>query len=185
MRWGRCSADACFPVDVRPIVKMRWVAGVLRRGSNSIGYEVDYAARRLTLQWRSADEVFRYAVDLSPTHPHLGGVRWWVQCPRCARRCAVLQILGAGALGCRVCLQLAYESTRETRYALACRRARAARSRVGASLDLTAPMVKPRRMHWRTFLRLAAREDAALVDVLRCLQRSAAQADRFLSSTAI
>lgn len=172
---SRRSADTCFPIDVRPLVKMRWASGSLRRGSSSVSYWLDYIAQRLTLRWSSGGHAFAHAVDLSSTRPHLGGVRWWARCPRCERRCGVLNILGAGILGCRVCLHLAYESTRETPLALACRRARAARSRVGASADVFAPMAKPPRMHWRTFFRHAEKEHAAITYVFRCLDRLAAE----------
>ena len=166
----RCSADTCFPIDVRPIVKRRWASGSYRAGLSSLDYRLDLRAQRLTLHWSSTGQVFSYAVALSQTHPHLGGVRWWAHCPRCERRCGLLHVAGPGLLGCRVCLRLVYESSRETDVDLARRRARAARSRVGASMDLFAPFAKPPRMRWRTFLRHAVKERAAVIEMLRCLE---------------
>lgn len=170
----RCSADTCFPIDVRRIAKKRWVSASYRHGSSSVDYRLELIALRLTLDWSSSGHVFNYAVDLTVTHPHLGGARWWAHCPRCSRRCAMLHILGAGTLGCRVCLGLAYRSTRETALDLARRRARAARSRVGASADVFAPITKPPRMRWRTFLRHVVKERAAIADMFRCMERFAA-----------
>jgi hypothetical protein len=179
----RPSIDTCFAVDVRPLLKlMRTASGSYRHGASSLDYSLDVVARRLTLVWSSGGQTFAYEVDLTATHPHLGGARCWARCPRCARRCAVLHVLGAGTLGCRVCLGLQYESTRETALDLARRRARAARSRVGASMDLFAPFAKPPRMHWRTFLHHAEKERAAIAEMLGCLERSADRLDKFASS---
>lgn len=135
----RTSVDTCFAIDVRPILKRRWASGSYRHGSSSVDYRLDFIARRLTLDWSSSGHVFNCAVELTATQPHLGGERWWAHCPRCERRCARLHIAGAGTLGCRVCLGLAYKSSRETDLDLARRRARAARARVGASMDLFEP----------------------------------------------
>lgn len=156
------SIDHCFPVDVRRIVRMRWTTGVLQRGPSSLGYDLDLLGRRLTIRWASAERQFSYVVELAETRPHFGGRRWWGCCPRCPRRVGVLHVLGVGTLGCRVCLGLAYESTRDTEFAAACRRARRIRAKLSASGDLTAPFEKPKGMHWRTFFKLAEREKVAL-----------------------
>ena len=173
----RCTTDAAFPIDVRPILRTRPASGSLRQGSSGVAYWLDLTERRLTLAWRisgdASGEVISYAVGLSPTAPHLGGVRWWAHCTRCSRRCALLYIVAGRILGCRACFRLVHESTRETAYALACRRARAVRRRVRASMDLMAPIAKPPRMRWGTFLRHLEKEQAAVADIFQCLQRSA------------
>ena len=51
-------------------------------------------------------------VYLHSTPLHFGGVRWWFSCPRCWRRCAKLYLRGS-LFGCRVCLNLTYESCQE------------------------------------------------------------------------
>lgn len=177
---ARRSADTCFRIDVRPIVKRRGASGSYRLGSSSVDYRLELIARRLTLSWISCGHLFNYAIVLSDSRPHLGGTRWWAECPRCSRRCAVLHILGPGTLGCRACLELAYQSTRETVLDRARRRARAARSRVGASMDLMAPIGKPPRMHWRIFLHHVVKERAAIAEIFRCLERFAVPG-RFVS----
>ena len=169
----KSSADTCFRIDVRPIAQRRWAAGSYRDGSSSVDYRLDLRGERLTLHWSSSGQVFNCVVALTQTHPHLGGIRWWACCPRCSRRCAILHIFGAGTLGCRLCLGLAYESTRETAVDLARRRARAARSRVSGSTDLFAPLAKPPRMRWRTFLRHVQRERTAIAEMFRRLERFA------------
>jgi hypothetical protein len=153
--------ERAFPVDVRLLVRAGAGAGTLRRGTNLLGYTVNLASLRLTV-YGSCDGIpFAECAGLSATYPHYGGARWWAKCPGCGRRCAILHFVGPGRLGCRVCLHLAYESTRETAFARACRRARRIRFRLGASTNLVGPLEKPKGMHWRTFWELARREGAA------------------------
>src|SRR3954464_10050201 len=46
-------------------------------------------------------------VRLLTTHPHLGGVRYWYECPRCQRRVGKLYIADARSdFACRRCYRL-------------------------------------------------------------------------------
>jgi hypothetical protein len=178
------SVEHSLPIDVRRLVKAGGRAGVVQCGSSSLGYELDLARLRLSLHWTSQGRPFVYVMKLSETRPYYGGLRWWAQCPRCQRRCAVLNILGGVELGCRVCLQLAYGCTRETAFALACRRVRRIRLRLGASGDLLAPLPKkPRGMHWRTFFELAEKEHLALGQVIQEMDRMAACLEELVART--
>ncbi len=74
-------------------------------------------------------------------------------CPRCARR--AMRLYAGPRLACRICHQLAYESQREDREALALRRARKLRGRLGAFGGVLGPMPGcPRGMWWRTYDRV-------------------------------
>jgi hypothetical protein len=112
--------------------------------------------------WFDGNRVRRTSsiVDLETTIPPFGGHRWWARCPGCDRR--VLKLYApSGLVGCRVCLDLVHPSTRENRFARACRKAQTVRIRYGFTPCLSVPwLVKPKGMHWATFARLRARDDA-------------------------
>jgi hypothetical protein len=62
-----------------------------------------------------------YAVALETTPCNYGGVRWWFVCPLmkngwpCGRRCRFLYLpFGSDYFGCRVCYDLAYESSQKS-----------------------------------------------------------------------
>jgi hypothetical protein len=106
-------------------------------------------------------------VPITWTACHLGGQRPWFVCSvyrngrYCGRRAAVLY--GAGELfACRRCYGLAYASQQETPMHRGISQAQKIRMRLGGSANLCEPFPeKPRRMHWRTYLRLRARAGAA------------------------
>jgi len=55
-------------------------------------------------------------VPLTRTRGHGGGVRYWMRCPECERRCGVIYLApGAREFACRTCHRLTYESCRESR----------------------------------------------------------------------
>ena len=56
----------------------------------------------------------RVALDTTATHRRATGRRWWMRCPRCDRRCAVLYAL-RGAWCCRTCGRITYISS-DARY---------------------------------------------------------------------
>jgi len=96
-----------------------------------------------------------------------GGRRPWFLCSvysndqYCGRRAAVLY--GAGELfACRRCYGLAYESQQGTPRQRGVGQAQKIRTRLGGTVNLFEPFPeKPKRMHWRTYLRLRARGEAA------------------------
>jgi hypothetical protein len=53
----------------------------------------------------------RQTVALESLSLHFGGLRWWFRCPKCDRRCAKLYLL-EGRFICRLCCNLAYQSSR-------------------------------------------------------------------------
>ncbi len=98
------------------------------RGENyaSIGLRVtsDEINRVLRLDYRYDSEDTAIPIWLQKTHPHFGGVRWWLTCPLitdgvpCNRRVGKLYLRGR-YFGCRHCHDLTYDSCQEshTRYA--------------------------------------------------------------------
>ena len=52
----------------------------------------------------------RVALDTTALHPGTPHRRWWLRCPRCDRRCAVLYALH-GAWCCRTCGRITYTSS--------------------------------------------------------------------------
>jgi hypothetical protein len=88
-----------------------------------------------------------------------GNHRSWFLCSLCGRRVAILHHGLSGFL-CRHCYDLAYASQREPQRARMMRKARKIRNRLGASMNLLAPIVgKPKGMHWDTYRRLVRAEN--------------------------
>jgi hypothetical protein len=108
--------------------------------------------------WRPVEQ----RVPITWTACHLGGRRAWFRCPvysngrYCGRRVALLY--GAGELfACRRCYGLAYACQQETPMYRGVNRAQKIRMRLGGSPNLCEPFPeKPKRMHWRTYMRLRA-----------------------------
>jgi hypothetical protein len=123
------------------------------------------------LEWFCEGVPYRLPVALETTVPNYAGERWWARCPHCSRRVAIVYWAGT-IFACRLCLGLAYTSTREDVFSRICRRTDKVRERYGAPRGLLLPwIVKPDRMRWATFARLLADEveaiDAALARVRR------------------
>jgi hypothetical protein len=103
--------------------------------------------------WQSEPQ---HPVRLQWTPCNFGGRRAWFRCPArgCGRRVAMLYSTG-GIFACRHCYRLAYDSQRQPAHDRALYRAQAIRERLGGSGNMTLPFPKkPKRMHWRTYLRL-------------------------------
>lgn len=102
--------------------------------------------------WR--DE--RRTVDIDHAPCNFGGTRSWFICPQCSRRIAAVYVDGS-ELGCRHCLDLAYESQSETLADRARRRERKIRRKLGMGANLVVPLGdKPKWMHWQTYVSLCA-----------------------------
>ena len=128
------------------------------------GDAVIYRSRSCgTTEWKSIEQ----RVPITWTACHLGGQRPWFVCSvyrngrYCGRRAAVLY--GAGELfACRRCYGLAYASQQETPMHRGISQAQKIRMELGGSANLCEPFPeKPKRMHWRRYLRLRARAGAA------------------------
>jgi hypothetical protein len=104
-------------------------------------------------------------VHLRRTRPHLGGDRWWFECPRNKRRVRMLYLpLGAIRFASRRAYRLGYASQRETFRARAIRRARKIAAKLGVPVSdvfLRPTPSKPKRMRWRTHRKLLRKLAAA------------------------
>ena len=77
-------------------------------------------------------------------------------CPICSERKLVLWV-NSDHLECKLCLRVAYPSQSEDAAARAVRRSARLRRRLECDEQWGMPVVKPARMHWSTFHRLAER----------------------------
>lgn len=95
-------------------------------------------------------------VAVVATTQRLGGVRWWFNCPTCARRCAVLyRPRGSERYTCRVCTGAGYESPKVSRR----RRAEMRADKIRARLEVDpadGTVAKPVGMHQAKYERLVA-----------------------------
>jgi len=119
-------------------------------------------------------------VRLEPVPQPLGGVRWWLRCPGCGSRRAMLYALRHTGrhFRCRACRRLAYASERYDAMERPALRMRTVARRLGLRHPEAVPDLppKPPGMHWRTYERHAttyalaeARRDEAFVAGLRRL----------------
>lgn len=155
----RCSLDIDHSSD------LSWTMGGHRTGSISyrvfpgIGVRLAYKVRSTREdEWEQIDELLPFAVS----DQHLGGQRKWFSCPGCRRRVRVLAMAGS-RFRCRRCTGAVYASQYEPFPCGKVNAAQAVRRRMGADQSLDEPFPpKPKGMHWKTYLRLRARDwDAA------------------------
>ena len=181
-RGGCMTCESCTSIDVREWHRQgrlepgqqfsrSWTCGGEPAGS--INVRVECAA--VVLSYRSCGsgstdwKSIQQRVPIRLTACHLGGVRPWFVCSvysdgrYCGRRAAILY--GAGELfACRQCYGLAYESQQQTAWHRRLGKARKIGMRLGGGVDLLEPFpARPKGMHRRTFERLRARAEAALL----------------------
>ncbi len=78
--------------------------------TGSIKYVVETSGLRLIYRVQIADgnwEDVEEFIEVTTTHPFLGGSRCWFECPSCERRCRI--VYGGRRFRCRKCLGLTYE----------------------------------------------------------------------------
>ena len=105
-----------------------------------------------------------YTVGLVTTHPHLGGERFWFECPLCERRCAKLHLSGRHFV-CRHCAGLTYRSVRQTAHDRLIDQARKIEAQLGRGL--TRPKGMKRATYERLCNRARAYRNAATVELLK------------------
>ncbi len=161
--------DAPVALDFRPILKVArtqggQAVGFVRTRFGVVGYFVDVDACEGNVDYMREDDlvVEILAVDADPM-PRRGGRRHYIRCPSCDRRCLVLYVapLSPHRLGCRVCLDLRYESQRqcaETRLATKSRKIRAKLS--GDTSLLTNFPERPPGLHRRTYMKICLEAEA-------------------------
>ncbi len=119
----RPLATSCYNLDIRRLVREGWLVPNTQfqwvwrqRPGNLRGViRVLVRERLLVLAYfykfkpGQQDKIVRDRIPLAWTTGHHGGCRVWFQCPRCARRAAMLYQVG-GAFLCRRCHGLVYLS---------------------------------------------------------------------------
>ncbi len=124
---------------------------------------LQYRVRISDSDWEDIAE----CVLITRTPCHYGGSRLWFICPGeragvpCGRRAGKLYSAGKYFL-CRSCYNLAYESQRQPKRDSLLYKAQDIRKRLGGSPDLGYPFpLKPKGMHWKTYLRLRHQSEDA------------------------
>ena len=107
----------------------------------------------------------RMLVRVRTRPQHLGGCRVWFECPRvyCRRRCSVLyrpMNLGSRAFACRRCYNVRYLSQSIAKGYRLERRAERVIDRIGGLED--GYLMRPARMHRKTFQRLAEQAETLM-----------------------
>jgi len=151
------TTDEVERVDLREL--FRRLRGRRAPTRTTAGTNRGYLTVRVNLQERRL--VLEEAkIRLHTTTPHLGGERWWAQCPRCDRRIAILYRLPwASGFACRTCHGLVHRSA----VAGPVERARLRYLRAREALGDRQPLLggplppKPPDMHWSTWDRLTQR----------------------------
>lgn len=100
---GRLQVGASF--------SWQWSMGDLTVAS----IHIFVGSRGLALSYRTGEHNVSQRVDFAWTACHFGGLRTWLVCPDCKRRCAVVYGVNRfGRFSCRSCMNLAYSSATET-----------------------------------------------------------------------
>jgi hypothetical protein len=163
---SKTTTESQHRIDIRWLKKQ----GLLRPGSvgslswssrgsetGSIRYSMEadrmilnYRHRLNGGEWEQVEQV----ISFSRTPCNYGGNRTWFLCPKCRKRVALLY--GSGKyFFCRHCYDLTYSSQQETKVDRLMRKQWKIRRRLGASENLSEPILnKPKNMHWKTFERL-------------------------------
>lgn len=109
-----------------------------------------------------------YPIAIDWTDCNLGGQRPWFICPAksCGRRVAILY--GGNIFACRHCYELTYASQIESPGDRAARKANRLREKLGWKPGIFSPTGrKPKGMHWATFQKLRAQQEAHTQKALR------------------
>lgn len=174
LRWStKSTTGSQHRVDIRWLKKqgylrpgafgsLSWSRGDEQTGS--IGFRMEHD--RMILNYRHRPhggewEDVEQTISFDRTSCNYGGLRTWFQCPRCWKRVALLYGTGKYFF-CRHCYNLTYGSQQESMPDRLMRKARKIRARLGASDNLTEPILfKPKNMHQKTFDRLRREADHA------------------------
>jgi hypothetical protein len=169
---GKATTEDSLPLDIRRLKRAgaltpggvcTWQWTVNDRVRATIGVHAEAGSITLSYNYIArgrAAEAISQTIWMESTACALGGYRRWFACPTCNRRVAVLY--GAGRLfACRGCKGLAYASQGESDDDRAARRADRIRKRLGWMPGiLNEHGVRPKGMHWNTYMRLVREHDA-------------------------
>lgn len=134
-----------------------WTRGTERTGEIAIKVEPDCLILTYHYTRYEESENVREHVYLDFSPCNYGWRRPWFLCPGCGRRVAVLACVW-GYFRCRHCQRIKYSSQLEPRLQRAQRKVDKLRARLGEK-----EWLKPKRMHQKTFDRLCARHNEAVL----------------------
>ena len=170
---GKPETNGARPLDLRAIVRkgllvpgsqFSWQWRVRDQQSGSVSILVEKESLMLSYRRKRTGDLIEQRVCTQSSPCHLGGRRYWLTCPRCGKRVAVLYAPGL-YFACRQCGGLSYATQRKGAGDRASTKANKIRRRLGWPLGiLNDPGGKPKGMHWSTYLRLTE-EHAALSQV--------------------
>ncbi len=144
-RYGwRAVIEAQQRIDVRELRRQGQLT--LRSGERPVALTVLHS-----------DDSETRGLRLTRLHCRFGGWRYYLHCPRCARRVEILLLAGGRTWGCRRCLRLRYES-QGLAFGDRCQR-RADKLRERVAIDDGEYLHKRKWLRWRTFNRACERAD--------------------------
>ncbi len=174
-RWSRPDAapvtEQFFKIDLKMFRQEGFLKPGMHVGNWSVSHaetgasilSVDFTAwmaeriGAIELRYRRGSdenaEPFRQRIDLDPMFPHLGGVRWFFQCPRTGKRCRILYFdFGTNSFASQEGFGLSWQSRNENLGD----RARRGKTKILRRLesDYTRKpdwIIKPKGQHQKTF----------------------------------
>ena len=130
---------------------LRWSRG--GRETGSIDYRLAEDHMRLHYTITREDKRVDERFDFDFTLQSFGGLRRWIICPSCRKRCRVL--MGGTYFRCRRCYRATYESQYESIRVPGMSTAERVRGRLGGEPGFIHLFPKkPKGMHWKTYRRL-------------------------------
>ncbi|WP_168623215.1 hypothetical protein [Roseicyclus persicicus] len=147
MRGSRRLVESCTPFKIKDVVAAGLHDGsgalCLEKGPAGLDFSVVIEGHGtyldLTLYTGWGDE--RQRIELSKTPAHFGGSRYWLHCPRCSARGAVLYLVKSFA--CRKCHELRYTAQFESPRERMRRRLLKIRELIGSDLVIENPLNPP------------------------------------------
>lgn len=183
-RWGRQKRGLCErfrKIDLRDLQKdgalkpgvrgsMSWTRDGEKLGT--IAYMVQDEALLLAygLTDGKSRKAIRENVRIINFAQPFGGTRRYFECPYCYGRCLILYL--EERFRCRECCNLAYASQNEGTVDRRYRKLRKLRARLGGNDNPLEPLpLKPKGMHWQTYLRLRTQAETLEQQNLAYLNR--------------
>lgn len=163
-RIGNVAQGGCCTGDIHP--SHDWPV------SGAMELLIGAARGQIRLRWspinaQAVSTTYENVIALTSMPQHFGGRQWYFICPLTGKRAKKLYLpFGENAFGCRAAYGLTHAAQREERHYRALRRAFKLRARLRDKGDIGDIVMKPRRMHWKTFHRLLGRlkNTEAIVD---------------------
>ena len=114
----------------------------------------------LAMDFDHQGKAIHQSVKVVSTVPFYGGIRYWLTCPGCARRCSVFYQTSEGLFACWRCCGLNYQSTREDKPTRGLHKAERIRAKLGWPRGVVwGHGPRPKDVQPKKFLQLVAEHD--------------------------